>query len=213
MVEDFRRKAVWARENEARVESLIVIGELRGLGHGPKRTAVQLHNDHRCGMRLFCSHALEISWRRRFPDCARQLGNQDRGTRIIAILIVEPKAETNTVFGDVVAGASMLTTTEFIPISSSYEHTVARLLIDQRRVFEKPLRYDARDPVFPDFVLWDTAVGPRPMEVYGRDDAEYIRHREEKRRIYTALYGSGWCWEWEVDPARPHDIPEFPQKT
>lgn len=77
--------------------------------------------------------------------------------------------------------ALMSITAEFVLIDSSCERIVAEMLVEQRSSVMKPMRYDAgADLVLPDFVLTDT---PRevPMEIFGRDDADYLRRKEEKK--------------------------------
>ncbi len=81
-------------------------------------------------------------------------------------------------------GALMETTADFIPVASDLERQVADHLVAEGRAFTKPLRYDAdADLVLPDFVLTDTGVAAGwPMEVFGRDDADYRARRAEKCR-------------------------------
>jgi hypothetical protein len=97
------------------------------------------------------------------------------------------------------------------PVSSSHELAIARALVEQRRSFVRPLRFDAgRETVLPDFVLTDTG-DPRgtPMEVFGRADEAYAARRAEKARYYDEVYGQAHWWHWDA-VASPGRWPAFP---
>lgn len=101
----------------------------------------------------------------------------------MAIAQVEVKQGAKGGYASVIDLALIGITGEFIPVESSYERTVADLLVLQERSFTKPLRYDAEsDQVLPDFILTDTAREV-PLEVFGRDDAKYLARKDEKRCI------------------------------
>src|SRR5690606_16799591 len=101
----------------------------------------------------------------------------------------------------------MVVTEEWIPVESGYEAVIAEQLIAEGRRFEKPLRFDAREAVFPDFWLKDTAA-PVPMEVWGMSTAEYQARKQEKTAHYDATYGSGGWWSWNA--ANGDSIPAIP---
>jgi hypothetical protein len=110
----------------------------------------------------------------------------------------------------IVASAIMKTTMSFIPFASRYEKRVVELLVEQNRSFRKPLRYDATDAVFPDFVLLDTPIPEYPMEVYGMSHELYQKRREEKERYYWQEFGMNhWVWAAVGESAQP-DPPPFP---
>ena len=110
----------------------------------------------------------------------------------------------------IVASAIMKTTMSLIPFASRYEKRVAELLVEQNRSFRKPLRYDATDAVFPDFVLLDTPGREYPMEVYGMSHESYQKRREEKERYYWQEFGMNhWVWTAVGESAQP-DPPPFP---
>lgn len=97
------------------------------------------------------------------------------------------------------------------PVSSGHELAIARALVEQRRSFIRPLRFDAgRDAVLPDFVLTDTG-DPRgtPMEVFGRADEAYVARRAEKARYYDEVYGQAHWWHWDAATSPGH-WPDFP---
>ena len=102
-------------------------------------------------------------------------------------------------------------TAEFVPVDSSFERIVAELLVKQGRSFTKQLRYDAgTEQVLPDFILTDTAKEV-PLEVFGRDDADYLKRQEEKAAYYNAQYGRAGWWSWDaLASSSPSDVPPFP---
>lgn len=103
--------------------------------------------------------------------------------------------------------AVMAVTNALIPVESSHEATVARLLVDQDRAFTKPLRYDG-GAVLPDFVFDDTDPAGIPMEVFGMADEAYVARRQEKIRHYDQEFGAGHWWSWDAISDQP--IPAFP---
>ena len=80
---------------------------------------------------------------------------------------------------------AMLVSPDYIPADSSHELTMSRALIDAHRAFTKPLRYDRRDAVFPDFVLTDTGP-PTVIEVWGiTGRADYENRKHTKQAHYA----------------------------
>ena len=132
------------------------------------------------------------------------------GNGTVAIAQVELKQGAKGVYSSVIDLALMSITGELIPVESSYERTVADLLVVQGRSFTKPLRYDAEsDQVLPDFILTDTAR-EMPLEVFGRDDAKYLARKEEKRHHYEAHYGADGWWSWDAAAGTASAVPPFP---
>ena len=89
---------------------------------------------------------------------------------------------------------------------------VAELLVKQGRSFTKRLRYDAGiEKVLLDFILTDTAKEV-PLEVFGRDGADYLERKEDKPAYYNEQYGKEgwWCWD-ALANSSPSDVPPFPQ--
>lgn len=108
------------------------------------------------------------------------------------------------------AFAVMLTTPNYIPVESSHEWRVARKLEGEGRRFLKPLRYDAKEEVFPDFILLDAEKPEVPMEVYGLSSEPYLARKAEKEAYYLSQYGlKGW-WTW--DATSTATIPTFPDR-
>lgn len=147
---------------------------------------------------------------RRFPSA---LAGWRSGHSTVAIAQVELKQGAKGVYASVIDMALMSVTAEFIPVESSHERVVADKLVEQGRAFLKPMRYDAgTDQVLPDFILTDT---PRevPLEVFGRDDAEYLRRKEEKRVYYDQQYGKDGWWSWDACAnGAASSVPPFPAR-
>lgn len=104
--------------------------------------------------------------------------------------------------------ASMPVTPDFIPFDSSYEKTVANALVTNDRSFIKPLRYEATQVTFPDFILTDTTE-PVPMEVYGMtNNAAYDKRKQQKNCYYQKAFRQFWQW----DIGKTTEMPAFPPK-
>lgn len=157
----------------------------------------------------FMQKGLWESTARRFQN-AIAAWRGGHGTVVIAQVELRPGGKG--VYASVIDIALMSITAEFLPVESSYERTVAELLVMQGRSFMKPLRYHAgADLVLPDFILTDT-LREVPMEVFGRDDARYLQRKEEKSAHYDEQYGkSGW-WSWDAafHGGNVSSVPSFP---
>jgi Protein of unknown function (DUF1173) len=76
-------------------------------------------------------------------------------------------------------GNCLLCSDKHIPVESSYELAVAKLLQHERRHFVKPLRYESDKAARPDFVLLDTRPNI-PMEVFGFSGEKYEARKLQK---------------------------------
>ncbi len=97
----------------------------------------------------------------------------------------------------------MLTTNHWIPIEGVYELGLIHALIEQKRRFVKPLRYDARTAaVFPSVLLLDAGEKPLAMHVVsGFMDA---KERGLKERALKANEQAEWVWYTDkLMPALP----------
>jgi len=93
-------------------------------------------------------------------------------------------------------------------VDSDYEARIEALLVEQRRVFVKPLRYTEGDESLPDFELHDVGDAPYVMEVFGRNDLPYAARARDKSARNDARYGADGWWRWRAyTEAEP---PEFP---
>lgn len=157
----------------------------------------------------FMQNGLWDSTVRRFPNAATAWRN---GQGTVAIAQVELKQGTKGVYASIIDMALMSITADFVPVESSYERVVAELLVAQGRSFTKPMRYDVgAELVLPDFILTDTGW-EMPMEVFGRNDPEYVRRKEEKSAYYDEQYGKEGWWSWDAAASSAgSSVPPFPQ--
>lgn len=148
---------------------------------------------------------------RKFPSA---MGAWRSGHGTVAIAQIELKQGTKGVYAFVIDIALMSITAEFVPVESSYERVVAEELVAQGRAFMKPMRYDAgAGQVLPDFILTDT-LREVPLEVFGRDDAEYVRRKAEKSAYYDEQYGREGWWSWDAAVnSAPSSVPPFPGRA
>ena len=129
--------------------------------------------------------------------------------RVVAMAVGIPEKKGRKWKVQVATCSAMVTTSQYLSVESSYEWRVAARLVEERRYFEKPLRFDADEAeVFPDFILKDTQFVQFPMEVYGMTSEPYLKRKAEKIAYYTQHFGvqGHWCW----DPTQGDPIPEFP---
>lgn len=159
----------------------------------------------------FMQKGLWESTTRRFPNAS---GAWRSGHGTVAIAQIEIKQGPKGISASVIDLALMSITADFIPVDSSYERIVAEKLVTQGRAFLKQLRFTAgSDQVLPDFILTDT---PRevPLEVFGRNDAQYLLRKQEKCAYYNAQYGQAGWWNWDAAASdAPSSMPPFPKRA
>ncbi|WP_031431519.1 DUF1173 family protein [Methylomicrobium agile] len=135
-----------------------------------------------------------------FGQWLSEIGKPAR--HIIVICTVFRKGDYYTI-GDI---ALMRTSKQFIPVDSSYELLVADKLVAENRAFTKPLKLD-EEPYLPDFVLNDCRQ-KWVLEVFGLNDAEYLRRKAEKLAYYRKR--QIFCWHWS--PISNSVMAEFPDQ-
>lgn len=143
---------------------------------------------------------------KKYPQEARWLeqNEAERNGHVVLLAFTEPAKEIKSDKGkkykvDVINFALMRVTDQWIPVSSSYEHELADMLVAQDRCFTKPLRYDADESVFfPDFLLKDIGNKDYPMEVFGMNTPEYLAQKELKSKWYDENYGINGWWSWDA---------------
>ncbi|EKN5918718.1 TPA: DUF1173 family protein [Yersinia enterocolitica] len=152
----------------------------------------------------------------RFP---RDVAWWQRGGKIIAVAVTDvPVKKTSEKSGREYFSACvrqvvlMMVSERWIPLDSSFEGIIEEKLAKERRQFIKPLIYDsAKVQYHPDFILTDVngAVFV-PLEVWGRDNEDYLQHRVVKEEWYQQKFGDAW-WSWDAvrDP-RGEKISTFP---
>lgn len=112
--------------------------------------------------------------------------------------------------------AMMLVSDEFIPVTGAFELPLVRKLIDERRVFLKPLQYDA--PVataFPNFILLDVRTpdgADYPLHIRSAFHSE--REAAAKTKAIASTGEGAWLWDTaESVPALPPPRRFSPNQT
>lgn len=126
----------------------------------------------------------------------------DHKARVMAMLVcsVRPHQEGMEIvpgkfFTAIERAALMVTSQELIPVDSSHELLVAKTMTEDSRIYVKPLRYDRKDLVVPDFELVDVEDAPYPLEIFGLQTASYIASKQEKVAQHElARPGQYWVW-------------------
>ncbi|SHI12543.1 DUF1173 family protein [Pollutimonas bauzanensis] len=121
-----------------------------------------------------------------------------------------PKTAAGALQAHVIDLALMWMTKDWIPVDSGFEALLAERLVQENRRFEKPLRFDSHEHVFPDFWLKDTGA-PVPMEVWGMATPDYQARKQEKIAHYDSSYGPGNWWSW--NGAAGDELPELPSRS
>lgn len=162
---------------------------------------------HIAGVRFWMDETVGRSFHKNFARELLLLGNTSGDDRLIGLFIVDRARGGNYIITN---GALMRVTKHWIPVESRYESTIANSLVDQLRVFAKPMRYDAaHDEAFPDFHLLDCGARPVPMEIYGfSGNLRYEEKKKEKIRDYQQQ--NERFWQWEVSRSGSGLWPPFP---
>ncbi|MDB5337568.1 MAG: hypothetical protein JWN70_3187 [Planctomycetaceae bacterium] len=102
------------------------------------------------------------------------------------------------------AASFMLAAEHWIPIEGLHELDLLHALIDQRRRFMKPLRYDAKSAaLFPNALLLD--VGEKPVALHIVSGFMDSKERAAKEKAIK-INGEN-CWIWYTD----RTMPELPR--
>lgn len=179
----------------ARNSRIIVMGLIKDLM--PSKYGVGLSLKHAHHLRFWMSEKQAAHLRQSYLLTDDDLNHDDNPFQYFAIMTAEVTKNNNCKVTSVVA---MRMSEHFIPFDSRYEYDLSEYLIDQHRMFSKPLRYTAEsDETLADFVLLDVSGGSIQMEVYGvTGNDDYDRRKKEKHAIYKKQYGQSRYWYWDV---------------
>ncbi|MBT9598489.1 MAG: DUF1173 domain-containing protein [Vitreoscilla sp.] len=127
----------------------------------------------------------------------------DAGHRVHVVVAALLRARREYTY-EIDAASMMLTNETWIPVEGVHELPLLRALIEQRRRFVKPLRYDAKTAAgFPNALLLDVGAVPAPLHVV----SAFIDLKEQRaKQRATADAGDG-AWVWST----AHCMPAFPQ--
>ena len=114
----------------------------------------------------------------------------------------------------IIVAALMRVSPRYIPVNSSYEDHLARILVEQDRRFIRPLHYDNHNIELPHFILRDAVADPIAqsggvaMFVYGTAASEASRLRAQREHAKFATSHSMGYWKW--DASQDAEPPPFP---
>ena len=103
----------------------------------------------------------------------------------------------------------MLTSSEWIPIEGVHELELVSALIQQRRCFIKPLRYDAKSAApFPNALLLDAGAKPFPLHVI----SDFMSATDRAAKDTALKAGDERPWIWHTAQAMPA-LPAIARQT
>ncbi|TQM01623.1 DUF1173 family protein [Pseudonocardia kunmingensis] len=150
----------------------LILGEIKETAETRYGWRFQLRNQ-RMPLYLTAEHRQKL---RRAHRAALSENRPDR-SHSVGLFLIDRTAKGNLTVMD---GAVMLTNRDYIPADSSHEVEMADHLAAAGRPFIKPLRYDHREAVFPDFLLLDTTPNTL-VEVWGVTGREEYEARKQQK--------------------------------
>jgi Protein of unknown function (DUF1173) len=176
------------------IRSILPAGQPGGglaLAHLPKQFIIRAEAAALAKLRLSNEFAW-VDWPELVP-----------GLRLIVLLTMQRSREGHWTAAEI---ASLITTSEYIPVFSLEEALLVRRLVSDNRVFYKPLPYDSLPARFPNFLLGDVGDSSTPLEVLPTDPAEAAARQV---RIGQYQEDSRPHWVWNVqESALPPALPE-----
>ena len=169
----------------------LVLGEIKAVEPSPHGVRIMMRH---CPIPVYCTTGLAGRLRRSFRSAFADTPHARR------LLIAVVSRDVRGRYLNVEEAALQLVTTGYVPVESAPELQMADRLVACGRSFVKPLRYDG-GAVFPDFVLIDTELHI-PIEVWGRDDPDYLKRKREKQDHYAAT-GTAWIG-WDAGTPLPN---------
>ena len=125
----------------------------------------------------------------------------DTGQRVRIVMAALIRARREHTY-EVDTASLMLASEHWIPLEGVHELALVNALVQQRRRFVKPLRYDARTAAaFPNVLLLD--AGPRPVPLHVLSPFLAGKERATKERALREE-GGAWCWGYG------DEMPSFP---
>ena len=114
------------------------------------------------------------------------------GVRLVITALIGARRE-NTY--EIDAASLMLASEHWIPIEGVYELPLLHALVEQRRRFVKPLRYDARSAAaFPNALILDAGPAPVPLHVV----SAFMNAWDRAAKDGAIAVGAGLGWLWDV---------------
>lgn len=128
----------------------------------------------------------------------------DMGHRVRLILISLVRARREYTY-EIDAASLMMTSEHWIPVEAIHELPLIHALVEQRRRFVKPLRYDAATAAgFPNALLLDMGSAAVPLHVL----SAFMSPKERVAKQLTLSKTARDAWVWLTDG----DMPPFPKR-
>lgn len=193
------------------VASGLVIGQVRDLQPSEFGFSLKLH--HHAAV-FYMNQAMAdvmAKYSRRGWTALKHLDpvvGEDLKGHVVAALRVEASRTGGMV---IVEGVLMRVSPRYIPINSSYEDKLARLLVKEDRLFVRPLHFDNHGASMPDFVLHDTGPGHQDataLYVYGPASGAMKQRILEQSDRQAADKAGHAFWRWNAgEEAQPPPLP------
>lgn len=192
-----REKLSILRPRDGHCPMAIVMGEFKG------------SEPHTLGRRIWIKHMPDTpllmpskSWARMERVFASVLEARDADAsyrpHVAMAALIRARSEMTY---EIEAASLMLTTEQWIPIEGIHELGLIQALIDQRRKFIKPLRYDAKSSAgFASALLLD--AGDDPVQLHVLSSFVSPKEREAKEKMIKDI--KGWIWDTSTD------LPDLP---
>lgn len=120
----------------------------------------------------------------------------DTGCRVHLVMAALIRARREHTY-EIDAASLVLTNEHWIPLEGVHELPLVQSLVEQRRRFVKPLRYDAQGAArFPNALLLDVGAAPVPLHVFSPFMTATDREIKE-----AALRACDHGWVWPADAA------------
>ena len=127
---------------------------------------------------------------------SRDADTGHRGKLVITALIRARREHTY----EIDVASMMLTSEHWIPVEGVHELPLVHALVEQRRRFIKPLRYDARSGAqFPSVLLLDAAPSPMPLHVV----SPFADTKARSGKDGTGAASEPMVWLWSTDARMP----------
>lgn len=200
------------------VASGFVLGTLRSLEPSEFGHVIKLHHhSERFYIDAATADLLARFSRRGWAAAKRLEAPHAEGEKPYVVAAMRVEA-SHTGRMTVVEAALMRVSPRFIPVNSSYEDKLARLLVEGERRFVRPLHYDNHSLQLPDFVLKDAAArddAGRPttevaLYVYGASiPPAQLPRIVSADRAWSLQRGIAY-WQWNAaEQPEPPALPEI----
>lgn len=132
-----------------------------------------------------------------------EAGEADTGYRPRLMMAALIRARRESTY-EIDVASLMLTSEHWVPVEGVHELPLIHALVEQRRRFVKPLRYDARSAsAFPNALLLDAGLAPIPLHVV----SAFMNHKEQAVKALALKEGSETPWVWHTSESIPAFAP------